>query len=59
MNDQMYHEGDASQSEGFKVSLVSLHGAQHEAFFAGADFVLSIAVQRANAARESERNTAL
>lgn len=53
----MYHEGDASQSEGFKVSLGSLHGTQHEAFFVGADIVLPIAVQRAHAAREKERES--
>lgn len=50
----MYHEGDASQSEGFKVSLGSCHGTQHEAFFVGADVVLPITVQRAHAARERE-----
>ena len=48
-------EGDPGQSEGLEVSLGSLHGAEDEAFLAGADVVQAVTVQRAHTGgRENE-----
>lgn len=42
-------EGNTSQSERLEISPGSLHGTQHETFFAGADVVLPVAMERSHA----------
>lgn len=42
-------EGNTGQSERLEISPGSLHGTQHETFFAGADVVLPVAMERPHA----------
>lgn len=44
-----YPEGNTSQSERLEISPGCLHGTQHEAFFAGTDVVLPVAMERSHA----------